>query len=120
LGGAAGRYTGAMKRSNPSSGARRTNAAQRAQFLAEFDRSGLSAAAFARRHKLNYTTFCGWRQQRAAGKFPAFVQVELPSSSAAAELAIELGPQITMRIGSAAQIGLAAQLLKTLHSPASC
>lgn len=56
---------------------RRTDAARRAQLLAAFERSGLSAAAFARRHGLHYTTFCGWRQRRTQAKTAlAFVQVE--------------------------------------------
>lgn len=109
-----------MKRSTPPSRGRRTDASRRAQLLAEFDRSGLSAAAFARQHQLTYTTFCNWRQQRAATPSPTFVQVELPASAAVAELVIELGPHIRMRIGSPAQIGLAAQLLKGLHPAAPC
>ena len=39
----------------------RTTSARRHQLLAEFDRSGLSAAAFAQQHHLAYTTFCRWR-----------------------------------------------------------
>lgn len=110
-----------MKRSTPPSRRRRIDATQRAQLLAGFDRSGLTAAAFARQHQLNYTTFCNWRQRRAAEKSPAFVQVELPASAAAPDaLVIELGPHIRMRISSAAQIALAAQLLKGLHLAAPC
>jgi hypothetical protein len=69
-----------MKSFNPHSRARRSSASQRAQLLTAFDRSGLSAAAFARKHQLNYTTFCGWRQRRnqTADTVPGFVQVELP------------------------------------------
>jgi transposase-like protein len=42
----------------------RTTAAERAQILVTFDRSGLSAAASARQHGLHYTTFCAWRRQQ--------------------------------------------------------
>ena len=67
-----------MKISKRISRAPRTDAAQRAQLLAAFDQSGLSAAAFARQHGLHYTTFCGWRQRRAkSSPSPGFVQVEL-------------------------------------------
>lgn len=67
-----------MKASRFRTRSPRTDAAQRAQVLVAFDRSGLSAAAFARQQGLNYTTFCGWRQRRAkANPSPAFVQVEL-------------------------------------------
>lgn len=79
-----------MKISRPR--ARRTDAAQRAELLAAFERSELSAAAFVRQHQINYTTFCGWRQRRAKAKsLPAFVQVELAPAAAPAELVIEVG-----------------------------
>ena len=108
----------------------RTDAARRAQLLAAFDRSGLSAAAFARRQGLHYTTFCGWRQRRAkADAALAFVQLEVTpepalvdlsaEASAKAELVIELG-QARMRIGSSAQIALAAELLQHLNAARSC
>jgi hypothetical protein len=81
----------------------------------------LSAAAFARQHQLNYTTFCGWRHQRAkAGTSVSFAQVELSVPAAPVELVIEVGPQARMRIDSAAQIALAAQLLQTLNAPRPC
>lgn len=98
-----------------------TRADRRAQLLAAFDRSGLSAAAFARQHGLNYTTFCGWRQRRAAAKpSSGFVQVELGNAPAPAELVIELPARARMRITSAGQIELAARLLQTLNATTSC
>ena len=86
-----------------------------------FDRSGLSAAAFARQHRLNYTTFCGWRQRRANAKpAPAFVQVELPEPAAPVELMIELGAQSRMPITSTGQIELAVRLLQALNARSAC
>jgi hypothetical protein len=38
----------------------RTSVARRRQLLAAFERSGLTAAAFARQHGIVYTTFCSW------------------------------------------------------------
>jgi transposase-like protein len=71
--------------------AARTDAAQRAQLLAAFDRSGLFAADFARQHGVHYTTLSGWRQRRDRAKAaPAFVQVELASPTAPSELVIEM------------------------------
>jgi hypothetical protein len=72
-----------MRTSNGSSRHLRkpTDPKRRAQLLAAFDRSGLTAAAFARRHGIQYTTFCGWRHRRAKAS-PGFVQVELPTSKA--------------------------------------
>jgi len=103
----------------PDRRAERTSTAQRLEWLAAFDRTGLSAAAFARQHGLRYTTFCGWRQRRdSAAHSPAFVQVELPSPVPPAELVIELGPQARMRIYSIGQIELAACLLRHLHPAA--
>ena len=41
-------------------GSRAAAAARRIRLLAEFDRSGLTAATFARKRGLRYTTFRGW------------------------------------------------------------
>ena len=81
----------------------------------------MSAAAFARQQGLNYTTFCGWRQRQAkAEPSPGFVQVELPTPEAPAELVIELGASARMRITDRGQIALAARLLQMLNPPAPC
>jgi hypothetical protein len=81
----------------------------------------LSAAAFARRHGIGYTTFCGWRHRPAkANPSPAFVQVELSESIAPVELLLELGAHARLRLSSVGQIELAARLLHRLHAPAAC
>lgn len=99
----------------------RTDAAQRVQILAAFDRSGLSAAAFARQHGINYTTFCGWQQRRAkAASPPAFMQVELPAPATPVELMIELGAHARLPISCAAQIELAARLLQAFNAKSAC
>lgn len=131
-----------MKNSTRPWRAARTTAGRRAQLLAEFDRSGLSAAAFARKHQLNYTTFCGWtrerrlrsirdgasaplsrvwraRQSRATGS-SAFVQVELAAPPGADALIVELGNHARLRIESAGQLALAAQLLRRLDAAGPC
>src|SRR5437867_4269640 len=78
---------------------RRTDQDQREQLLAAFDRSGLSAAEFARQQGLNYTTFCGWRQHRGQTPTPpAFVQGELAAAVAPVELVIEVGAQARLRL----------------------
>lgn len=110
-----------MKTSHRIARAPRTSGANRAQLLAAFDQSGLSAAAFARKHGLHYTTFCGWRARRSkTNASPAFVQVELTGPSPAEGLIIELGGQVRLRIESAGQIALAAQLLKHLNPVGPC
>ena len=105
-----------MKRFNgsPRPRRKRTKASQRTRLLQAFDRSGLSAAAFARRHGLHYTTFCNWRRRRPQSS-PGFVQVELAVPT---ELVIELGAHARLRLTSNSQIDLAARLLQRLQ--ASC
>lgn len=110
-----------MKTSTRSHRIKRTTTAERAQLLATFDRSGLSAAAFARKHQIHYTTFCGWRARRSKAKpAPAFVQVELATASAPAGLVVELGGNARIRIESASQIALAVQLLEQLNTVRPC
>jgi hypothetical protein len=109
-----------IKSTSPRRGSR-SHAARRARLLAAFDRSGLSAAAFARQHGLTYTTFCGWRHRRAKTKpSPGFVQVELPASTAPVELVIELNPHARLRLTHAGQIELAARLLRALKAGTPC
>lgn len=112
-----------MKRPHKTLGARRqaTDPQRRAQLLAAFERSELSAAAFARQHGLHYTTFCGWRHRQAKAKpSPGFVQVELSAEATSNELVIELGSTARLHLRSAAQIDLAAHLLHRLNPTASC
>jgi hypothetical protein len=110
-----------MKHTHPLSRARRSTATQRAQLLSAFDRSGLSAADFARKHQINYTTFWGWRQRRApATASPAFVEVDVTPPSAPVELLIELGSSARLRVHCASQVELAARLIATLHAKTAC
>jgi len=109
-----------QNRVTPRRRAPRTDAARRSQLLAAFDRSGLSAADFARQQGVPYTTFCGWRQRRDRGQAsPAFVQVELDPSAPPSELLIEVGAA-RLRVGSEAQLPLAAGLLRLLREGGPC
>ena len=38
----------------------RVDPQRRARLIEEFQDSDMTAVAFARRHRINYTTFCGW------------------------------------------------------------
>ena len=114
-----------MKLSSPNGLPRqpRTNPAERAQLLDAFERSGLSAAAFARKHGIRYGTFDVWRRQRrkALSAGPGFVQVEVAQpTQAPVELVIEFGAGARLRLACAAQVALAAQLLQALNSPRPC
>jgi transposase-like protein len=103
---------------SPRRRARRADATRRAQLLAAFDRSGLSAADFARRHSLHYTTLYAWRRQ--AKTSAGFVQVELSAPVPPVELVIELGPTARLRLTTEAQIPLAGRLLQILHPNRPC
>ena len=112
-----------MKISNGFSRRRRqrTPSSRRAQLLAACDRSGLSAAAFARQHDIGYTTFCGWRHRQTKAKAsPGFIEVELPGPAAAVELLIEVGAHTRLRISSAGQVELAARFVHCFNAQASC
>ena len=114
-------YAVAMKPTNGSPRRHRkpTSAKRRKELLAAFDRSGLSATAFARRHGIHYTTLYAWRRRQAQAS-PGFVQVELPTPTAPVELTIELGAQARMLVGSADQVELAVSLIRTLNAPTAC
>ena len=100
--------------------AARTDAAQRAQLLAAFDRSGLSVTDFAQQHGVHYTTFYAWRRRRDQVKAsPAFVQVELDAPTSPAELVLEMGV-VRLRLTSPAQLPLAARLLQILQEGGPC
>ena len=80
----------------------RTPLRRRTQLLAAFERSGLSAAAFARQHGIGYTTFCGWRHRWAkTPPSPSFVHVELSTPTARVEL-IQLSqdPELVLEDGA--------------------
>jgi transposase-like protein len=71
----------------------RTPRSRREELLAEYDRAGLSQAAFARRAGVRYPTFAHWVQQRRrtsggesapitpAAAPPRFVELRLPGSA---------------------------------------
>jgi hypothetical protein len=103
-----------MSQAIPSPWSRRTTSSERAELLRAFDGSGLSAAAFARQHQINYTTFCGWRQRRDTAPAPGFVEVDMPERDVSAGLVVEVGAKIRLRISSADQVPLAATLLNQL------
>jgi len=94
---------------------RKVGAERRERLLSRFERSGMSAAAFAKKHSINYTTFCGWRQRARAEQCskPQLVEVELePAQDRGVE--IELGGGCRLRLERREQAGLAAALLREL------
>ena len=93
-----------------------TPPARRRQLLAELERSELSAAAFARQHRIGYSTLCAWRRRNAAPPSVRFAEVELERSPSPEPIIIELGRHARMRLSSAQQLELAAGLLKKLEA----
>jgi hypothetical protein len=105
----------------PPIGRRQAAAMRRDELLAQFERSGLSAAEFARQHGLNYTTFCGWRKRsERARALPAFVQVEVAPVAGCQGLMVEFGRQARMEIHSEKQVALAARLIQQLNQGCAC
>src|SRR5262245_17421304 len=95
---------------------------RREQLVAEYERSGLSIAGFARKHDLAYNTFYAWVAQRAcrpartAQPKVCFAQVELEPAGLFEPIVVELGRQGRMRLSSPQQVPLAARLLKELEA----
>ena len=108
-----------MKPSRPGASPhrRRFTATERERLLTELDRSGLTAAAFARERQRTYTTLYPWRHQRARGKRVAFAEVEIGPPPGVEPLVIEFGSHARVRLSSPAQVELVATLLKHFQVP---
>ncbi|MDF1714652.1 MAG: transposase [Akkermansiaceae bacterium] len=64
---------------------RRTTRKQREHWLAQFDQSNLTAAAFCREHQLSYQSFLNWRRKAQTNETDApteFIELEIPSPRA--------------------------------------
>lgn len=98
----------------------RTSKERRDALLAEFDRSGVSGARFARMAGIKYQTFANWLHgRRHAGRASArkgrktvtWVEAVPPAT---ASVRVQLPGGAWMEIGSAAQAAIAAQVLRGL------
>ena len=97
---------------------RRVSAQRRDQLLEEFERSGMSATAFARKHKINYTTFCSWRKRRLQAEKknqPTLVELKLDRPSEVI-LEVFLGSQCRMTLTSASQARIVATIIRELEA----
>ena len=101
----------------------RRSAGQRAEILAAFDQSGVSAAEFARLVGVKYPTLAGWLHRRGRprgevgpGKAPAvrFVEAAVPPTPVPVEL--ELPGPVKLRLSEPAQVPLVVALLRGLAS----
>jgi transposase-like protein len=101
-----------MKMIIPTGRRPQTTLAVRRQLLAQLERSGLSAAAFAREHGIGYSTLCAWRRQKSVRPGVGFAEVEWVSAPASTGLVVELGRRTRLQVTSHEQIELAAALLQ--------
>jgi transposase-like protein len=96
---------------------------QRRVILAEFERSGMSAAQFARRAGLKYSTFAFWVQRYRRTKRPArtapvrLLEAVLTTATPATALTLLLPGGARLEIRAASQIPLAAALVHALEKP---
>jgi transposase-like protein len=106
----------------------RTPRRRREELLAEYDRSGLSQAAFARRAGVRYPTFAHWVQKRrrradlgaatSAATTPRFVELRLPGtppvppSPIAAELSVTLPDGVVLRGAEPSALAALARALR--------
>jgi transposase-like protein len=87
----------------------RTPRERREALLEEYDRSGASAAAFAKMCGVKYQTFVGWVQQRKrAGMAGPVKAVPLVEVSLAAEPAVSTEVPVVVRLPGGAQLELSA------------
>ena len=103
-------------------------AERREAILDEFERSGMSGAAFAKLHGIKYQTFAGWRAKRkknaTEGKpavAPQFVVLETGESGEMATgpgegMEIKLADGTCLRVCSRDQAVLAADFIRSLRS----
>jgi transposase-like protein len=101
---------------------------KRNAILDEFERSGVSAAQFAKLVGLKYSTLAGWRQRYRRRKPPgrrprvrlleALVDPNLSAgSSPSPALRLCLPGEIRLEVCCAAQVPLAVALVKALQTP---
>jgi len=101
----------------------RTTKEQRRLILAEFERSGLSAARFAQRTGLKYSTLAGWVQRYRRTKRPnrkapvRLLEAVLTSSLLAPPLTVLLPGGARLELREAGQVPLAAALVQALEKP---
>ena len=112
-----------------SKGRVRTSKEQRRNILSEFERSGVSAAGFARQSGIKYSTFAGWLQRHRRAKpkgqaqtvrlLEAMVEQTLQGTgpSARASVILRWPGGSHVEITDFKQIPLAAALAQALAQP---
>jgi hypothetical protein len=100
----------------------RRTADQQAGLLAEYQRSGVSAAEFARLSGINYQTLCGWLRRgrpltASAASAPAIKWVEAVRAATPVGLKLQFPGGAWTEVGDEQQIALAAKLVQALAQP---
>ena len=104
-----------------SKGRVRTSSEQRRVILAEFERSGLSAARFARQTGLKYPTFAAWvaqyrRTKRPQPKAPLrLLEAVVTPPAVEATLLVQLPGGARVELREVRQIPLVAALVRALE-----
>lgn len=99
----------------------RTSKEQRRRLLAELERSGMSAAQFARRTGLKYSTLAGWVQRSRRTKRPArrsplrLLEAVLTPSPSTPGLTVLLPGGARLEVREAGQVPLVAALVHALE-----
>jgi transposase-like protein len=103
-----------------SKGRVRASKEQRRLILAEFERSGVSAAQFAKRTGLKYSTLAGWLQRyrrtkpQARARQVRLLEAVVEQAQPPMALVVELPGGARLEISNVDQAALAADLLRTL------
>jgi len=101
----------------------RTSKEQRRVILAEFERSGLSAAQFARQSGLKYSTFAGWRQRYRQRKRPGLksavrlLEAVVAPTPLILPLQLQLPGGVRLQVHEASQVPLVVALVRALEKP---
>jgi transposase-like protein len=101
----------------------RASKEQRRVILAKFEQSGMSAAQFAQRAGLKYSTFAAWVQRYRRGKRPErkpalrLLEAVVAPTASAPGLLVYLANGARLEISEAGQIPLAAALVRAMEKP---
>ena len=101
----------------------RTSREQRRVLLAEFERSGMSAARFAQRTGLKYSTLAGWvqryrRTKRPGRKTPVrLLEAVVAPTPCGPAVTVQWPGGARLEICAASQVPLAAALMHALTQP---
>jgi transposase-like protein len=89
-------------------GRQRFTRAQKEQFIAHYEQSGLTQRAFAEREGLGFSSFTSWLRKKTATGRPRFAELSLPKVST---LEVQLPDGTVLRGGRAVEL---AELLREL------